>query len=93
MKFKIDYDTPLPNRGAASGFARKSHGPSVSETLLTMPLDPNCSFLVPLKGKKMEKVRGLVSGAMSQMRRTHPERRFATRYIFKEKGIRVWRIQ
>jgi len=92
MKYKLDYDTPLPNRGAAASPPQRRSS-SVTQTLLAMPSDPNCSFLVPLKGKKMEQVRGVVSGAMSHMRKTHPERRFATRYMFKEKGIRVWRIR
>lgn len=93
MKYKLDYDTPIPNRGTASGPVRKSRSPSIYNTLLAMTPNPNCSFLVPLKAKKMEKVRGVISGAMSHMRRIHPERLYATRYIFKEKGIRVWRIR
>jgi hypothetical protein len=70
---------------------RKSRSLSILETLRVLPL--NGSFLVPLKGKKPEQIRGHICGAIHSIRVSDPYIKFATRYIHPEKGIRIWRIQ
>jgi hypothetical protein len=94
MKYKIDTTIPLPPIGVLSGHKRKPHGPSIEETLdaLVYP-STTTSFLVPLKSQKVESLRAKILYQTGQYRKKHPERKFATRYIHKEKGIRVWRIQ
>lgn len=93
MKYTINHDTPLPERGAKASWARKSSALSIVETLRAMPADRNSSFLVPLKGRKVAQVRGLISSAIYAVVKDHPERKFTTRLYDKEKGIRVWRVE
>jgi hypothetical protein len=91
MKYKISTDIPLPPRGVFSAPRRKSRKLSIVQTLRALPL--NGSFLVPLKGRKPEQVRGYVCGAIHACRISDPYMKFATRHIYPEKGIRIWRIQ
>ena len=91
MKYRLDVDKPLPPRGALAGPRKSSAQLSIIETLSDMPTQT--SFLVPLKGRRPATVRGQIGGAVSQLRQTYPERKFATRHIHEEKGIRVWRVR
>jgi hypothetical protein len=93
MKYKIEHGTPLTPRGH-TGTKRRSSTLSITETLVAMPIDPNSSFLVPLKDKKPDHVRGQICGAICALKKRpgYQHRKYATRYLFKQKGIRVWRL-
>ena len=90
MKYKIDRFTPIP---PPTRQPRKSTRLSILETMRDMPVDADASFLVPLKGRDPQKVRGSITASGYAIRQQHPERKYVTRLIRKEKGIRVWRVR
>jgi hypothetical protein len=95
MKYKLDTNTPIPPPGAARPVKRLS----LVETMLDMPVDTNTSFLIPLNAsggvskatRKPGGVRAEVYAAAKQIREDYPQRRYVTRLVLKEKGVRVWR--
>lgn len=91
MKYKIDSNTLLPPSHRGSGI-RTNNQLSIIETLRDMPPSLTHSFLVPLKKRTLKSVRSSINGAIASLRKQHPERKFATRYIREEKGVRVWRV-
>ena len=92
MKYKVEMMIPLIPRGTGSDSPRRRDILSIRETLNDMPIGG--SFLVPVKkNQKPEHVRGSISGAISPLRKTRPDLKFATRLVSKEHGIRVWRIR
>ena len=93
MKYRIEHNTPLPPRGAGASRKHKTRKLSIAETIADMPPNYEASFLVPLKNQKPEKIRSKVFAAIQHIRTYSPERVYATRYMEKEKGIRVWRIR
>ena len=91
MKFKIDHNTPLPPPGT-----RPAKNKSLVETMMDMPVDINSSFLVPIGKRKAGGIRAEVYAAAKTVRALEggePVRKYTTRMVLKEKGVRVWRTQ
>lgn len=87
MKYPIDKNTPVPPPGGGKP------KPSLTETLEDMPANKTQSFLVPVGKKKPETVRGSIMSTITTMRKRYPERKYTTRYLPEQKGIRVWRLK
>jgi len=88
MKFKIDHNTPLPPPGT-----RPAKNKSLVETMMDMPVDINSSFLVPIGKRKAGGIRAEVYAAAKTIRPLEGGRKYITRMVLKEKGVRVWRTQ